>query len=57
MFTSLHPLCRYDIVSLDEKEGAREDMEGVDWAVDYLHRCCLVLDFLQSNVEFPAVCN
>ena len=31
-------LCRYDIVSLDEKDGAREDMEGVDWAVDYLHR-------------------
>lgn len=27
----------YDIVSLDEKDGAREDMEGVDWAVDYLH--------------------
>merc|ERR1712029_1121699 len=27
----------YDIVSLDEKDGAREDMDGVDWAVNYLH--------------------
>jgi len=27
----------YDIISLDERDGAREDMEGVDWAVNYLH--------------------
>ena len=37
---------RYDIISLDERDGAREDMEGVDWAVNYLHS--LVIQFLQA---------
>ena len=27
----------YDILSLDEKDTNREDMEGVSWSVDLLH--------------------
>jgi len=27
----------YDILSLDEKDSKREDMEGVNWSVDFLH--------------------
>ena len=38
-----HLISRYDIISLDERDGAREDMEGVDWAVNYLHS--LVIQF------------
>ena len=34
----LHRRPRYDILSLDEADSDREDLEGVDWAVDYLHR-------------------
>ena len=28
----------YDILSLDEKDTNREDMEGVNWAVDFVHQ-------------------
>jgi len=27
----------YDILSLDENDSKREDMEGVNWAVDFVH--------------------
>ena len=27
----------YDILSLDEEDSNREDMEGVNWAVDFVH--------------------
>ena len=27
----------YDILSLDENDTNREDMEGVNWAVDFVH--------------------
>ena len=27
----------YDILSLDENDANREDMEGVNWAVDFVH--------------------
>ena len=33
----LTPVARYDILSLDEKDSRREDMEGVDRAVEYVH--------------------
>ena len=49
---------RYDIISLDEKDGAREDMEGVDWAVNYLHS--LVIYFPETLCKKycdPAVSN
>ena len=27
----------YDILSLDENDSNREDMEGVNWAVEFVH--------------------
>jgi len=43
----------YDILSLDEKDSRREDMEGVDRAVEYVHS--LVQGEVESGVKASRV--